>query len=234
MKPKVNREIEILDPLPIRLSHGKLQKRFRLKDGKQWEEARKLIDEAHDLIHAKAVFRVSYVDARKTDAITISGVEFSSRILRKNLDAVERVFPFAVTIGEQLSQESDRSNNLIKKYYLDAIGNIAVESARQHLKEHLQRTFALSGMSYMSPGSLDDWPLEEQEPLFSLLGDGKPPIGVKLNDQLLMIPVKSISGIYFPTEIPFYSCQLCPREACPGRKAAYSEKDIEMYGVRPE
>jgi hypothetical protein len=225
--------VEILEPIPIKLAHEDLKKKFRLKDGKPWDEIRRLIDETQDLIHAKAVYRVSYVGARKTDSVTIDGTEFNSRVLQKNLDAVERVFPFVLTIGDQLPQKADSMEDLMKKYYLDAIGNVALERARRNLENYLQHTFALNGMSFMSPGSLDDWPLEEQKPLFSLLGDGELPIGVRLNDHMLMIPVKSISGIYFPTEIPFYSCQLCPRKRCPGRKAAYRKENSERYGVRP-
>jgi hypothetical protein len=228
---KMNHDVEILDPLPIQLSHAKLKKWFRLTNSRQWDEVLKLIAETQDLIHAKAIYKVSYVDGKHTDAVSIEGIEFNSRILRKNLDAVERVFPFAITIGDLVSQKADTTGDLKQKYYLDVIGNIAIGSARQLLEEHLQRTFALAGMSFMSPGSLVDWPLEEQKPLFSLFGDGELPIGVSLNSHMLMIPVKSISGIYFPTEIPFYSCQLCPRKACPGRKAAYSEKNSEAYGV---
>ena len=230
---KMNNDFEILDPLPIQLSHAKLRKWLRLKNSKQWDEALKLIEETQDFIQAKAIYKVSYVDAKLKDAVSIDGIGFNSRVLRKNLDAVERVFPFAITIGDLFSKKADTTGNLVQKYYLDIIGNIALGSARQLLEEHLQSTFALSGMSFMSPGSLADWPLEEQKPLFSLFGDGGLPIGVRLNSHMLMIPVKSISGIYFPTEIPFYSCQLCPRKACPGRKAAYSEKNSETYGVRP-
>ena len=54
-------------------------------------------------------------------------------------------------------------------------------------------------------------------------------IGVNLTDSFLMIPRKSISGIYFPTEIKFYSCQLCPRERCIGRKAPYDSKLAKNY-----
>jgi len=40
-----------------------------------------------------------------------------------------------------------------------------------------------------------------------------------------MIPNKTTSGIRFPTEERFESCQLCPRETCPGRRAAF-EPDL--------
>jgi hypothetical protein len=77
----------------------------------------------------------------------------------------------------------------------------------------------------MSPGSLADWPIREQRPLFSLLGDPEQAIGVKLTDSFLMIPNKTVSGLRFSTEERFESCQLCPREHCPGRRAAY-EPDL--------
>jgi predicted transcriptional regulator len=76
----------------------------------------------------------------------------------------------------------------------------------------------------MAPGSLEDWPIEEQKPLFVILGDVETSIGVRLTENLVMVPTKSISGIYFPTEISFYSCQLCPRKDCISRKAAFDQK----------
>jgi hypothetical protein len=76
----------------------------------------------------------------------------------------------------------------------------------------------------MAPGSLEDWPIEEQKPLFLILGDVETSIGVRITEHLLMVPTKSISGIYFPTEIPFVSCSLCPRKRCGARKADFDEK----------
>ena len=51
-------------------------------------------------------------------------------------------------------------------------------------------------------------------------------LGVRLTDSLLMIPSKSVSGIRFPTEQTFASCQLCPRAGCPSRQAPY---DATLY-----
>jgi hypothetical protein len=38
-----------------------------------------------------------------------------------------------------------------------------------------------------------------------------------------MVPTKSVSGILFPTEDGYANCQLCPRQACPNRRAPYDE-----------
>ena len=57
-------------------------------------------------------------------------------------------------------------------------------------------------------------------------------IGVTLSESFLMIPIKSVSGILFPKEIRFESCQLCPREKCAGRRAPYEESLWQEYSNR--
>jgi len=54
---------------------------------------------------------------------------------------------------------------------------------------------------------------------------------VILTESFLMMPRKSSSGIFFPTETPFFACQLCPREGCPARKAAYDPRKVQAYGL---
>jgi hypothetical protein len=85
------------------------------------------------------------------------------------------------------------------------------------LKDH----YRLGRIEAMSPGSLPDWPIQAQRPLFALFGDTERLLGVRLTESLLMVPSKSVSGILFPTEQTFASCQLCPREGCPSRQLPY-------------
>ena len=83
----------------------------------------------------------------------------------------------------------------------------------------------------MAPGSgsADIWPITQQKELFSIFGNVQDLIGVKLTDKYLMIPLKSISGIFFQTETTFVTCQLCPREACIRRRAPYSPDLVRKY-----
>jgi hypothetical protein len=84
----------------------------------------------------------------------------------------------------------------------------------------------------MNPGSLTDWPLDEQRQLFDLLGDTQELAGVCLTESLLMLPTKSVSGILFETESRFESCQLCPRVRCRARGAPYEPGLMESkYGT---
>ena len=77
----------------------------------------------------------------------------------------------------------------------------------------------------MDPGSgdADVWPIEQQKELFSVFGDVETLIGVRLTDSMLMIPTMSVSGIVFPTETEFASCQVCHRGGCPRRTAPFDE-----------
>jgi hypothetical protein len=220
----VERRMHILEKIPLVLPMGEIRRQLHLKKDERWDAVKILIQTVLPDIQAKAVYRVCYIDEKQDHVIGIDGTRFRSRVLAKNLATVERVFPFVVTMGSHYSKQMDAQEDLVVKYYLDVIGNIALSSARKFLEQSLQAGYGLEGMSFMSPGSLPDWPLEEQRPLFALFGDGETPIGVSLNSSCLMIPAKSVSGIYFPTEVPFFSCQLCDRADCPGRKAAYDPK----------
>ena len=223
--------METLENIDINLSLEEIGKRLHIKKGGDFSEVKRLVEVAQPMITGRAIYRVSYIDEKLEDAVTIDGVRLTSQVLRKNLDKVERVFPYVVTIGNKLEEKISECKDLLEKYYLDTIGNVALVKTRESLEDQLRSQYAIDGMSYMSPGSLKDWPIEDQRSLFSILGDAETSIGVRLNESLLMIPRKSVSGIYFPTEITFYSCQLCDRERCVGRKARYNEKLAREYGI---
>ena len=222
----------IIDKIAVSISLDGLRKRLQMPKDRDMDEVRPLIEVAEQLIEPRALYDVSYIEKKRDDAVIIGGRRFKSRVLRKNLDRVERVFPFVITLGPRLGEKQAASTDLLESFYLDTIGNVALTSARKQLKHQLKSQFALEKISSMSPGSLADWPIEEQAPLFELLGDVETAIGVKLSDSLLMLPAKSISGMYFPTEVSFFSCQLCPRERCESRKAKYDPTLAEEYGIK--
>ena len=203
-----------------------------MKPDSDVSEIQPLVDIAMGLIEPRALYEVRYIEEKLEDAVMVTGRRLKSRVLRKNLDQVERIFPFVITLGSKLGEKQTASSDLLENFYLDTIGNVALNSARKQLKRHLESQFALEKISSMAPGSLADWPIEEQAPLFKLLGDVDASIGVKLTNSMLMLPAKSISGVYFPAEVSFISCQLCPRKRCESRKAKYDEKLAGEYGTK--
>lgn len=225
----------LIENIPISLDPNELIRHLRL--GK-YENAMRLVEElletALPLIAPKAFYEIAYIDKKEDDAVEIGGLSFRSRVLRKNLDPAELVFPFVLTIGGRVEEKAGSSGDLLRQYYLETIADLALLSAAAYLENYLKKHYGLSKISSMSPGSLPDWPVTEQKPLFALLGDAEATIGVRLTESMLMIPRKSISGIYFPTEVLFFSCQLCQRERCPGRKAVFDETLKQTYGLAEE
>ena len=223
--------MEIFENISITLQPEEIRKKLHMRQGSEDDEVQSLIEAAQPLIKIGAAYKVCYIEKKLEDAVEIDGIRFTSRVLRKNLDKVERVFPYVITIGDRLMEKARTFDDVLRQYYFDTIGIVALTAARKYFEDQLRSRYALGGMSRMSPGSLTDWPIEEQRLLFSLLGDVEASIGVKLSVSLVMIPQKSISGIYFPTEISFYSCQLCPRKRCPSRQTGYNKEMAREYGI---
>jgi hypothetical protein len=199
--------------------------------GARHELVQRLVASLQGVLRPEAAFRAGYVDEKAENRVVIDGVSFRSRVLRRNLEGIGRVFPFVMTVGEAFDRTVDQTADLLEKYLLDEIGNLGLREAHRQFEDHLRSSFALEKISCMTPGSLEDWPIEEQKNLFSLLSGVESRLGVRLTDSLLMIPRKSVSGIYFPAEVSFSSCQLCPCERCDNRKAGYDEAKARRYGI---
>ncbi len=218
----------VLDDISFLPDVARLMKKLRVREGsRQVDQLSSLVEDARAVARPRAMYRVAYVDSRDDESVVIEGIRFRSRVLRVNLDAVHRVFPYSVTCGSELHEWMQMQDDLLLRYYADVISEAALRAATALLEAHLVKRYALGRTSTMAPGSLADWPIQAQRRLFSLLGDPEEAIGVRLTDSLLMIPSKSVSGIRFPVEKRFESCQLCQRENCPSRRAPYDDRLYE-------
>lgn len=224
--------IEVLNQIPVNFHLDEVLKRLRMSDeARTRRKVKELLEIATNLIAPKAVYKVAYVENKKDETMEIDKVVFKSRVLRKNLEKIERVFPYIVTIGKKLEDKAASTKDLLEKYYLEEMADLSLQYTREYLEGYIQKKYRLDELSKMNPGSLKDWPITEQKKLFSLFGDSQKIVGVTLTDNFLMIPRKSTSGVFFPTEIKFYSCQLCPREKCIRREAPYDPKVAESYNL---
>lgn len=212
----------VLDQIPFRIDFERLLQRVRVKEESEHGEAlRRLADAAEAVARPKAMYKMAFIEAKDEERILADGVVFTSRVLRVNLDKAHRLFAFLATCGTELEAWAGSLEDVLHQYWADVIMEMALREALTALHKHLTERWNLANSSSMSPGSLGDWPLPEQRVLFTLLGDTEKAIGVRLTDSYLMLPIKSVSGVRFPTEESFESCQLCPRPVCPGRRAPY-------------
>lgn len=217
----------ILDHLVYEPNLPALMKRVRVKEGSaRAAELADLLAEAVPLARPRALYLVAYITGRGDDYVEIAGLRFDSRVLRVNLEPAYRVFPYLATCGTELQAWADRQEDMVLNYWAEAIKEQALAAAIRAVHDHMMNLYQPGETASMSPGSLADWPIQQQAVLFALFGAHSAEIGVRLTESMLMLPTKSVSGIRFPNEGSFESCMLCPREGCPGRRAVY---DPELY-----
>jgi hypothetical protein len=214
----------ILEHIPFEIDAVVLADRLCLRGHQRfYEMLTQLIAQARPLARPRAMFRTAYVQTWGDHWVVVDDTRLDSRVLRVNLEAVHRLFPYVATCGPKLADWARSLDDTLQHFLADAISEAALYLAFRALKEHIVDRYQTGDLSFMSPGSLSDWPLDQQHQLFSILGDPGAAIGVGLTESLLMAPLKSASGVFFASRVSFESCQLCPRGGCPGRRAPYDE-----------
>ena len=219
--------MQILANIPFSLDPDQIMAQAHIEAGTDdAAELQSLIELANEIGKPKAAYSVSFVTDRDGDTVRIDDVCFTSRTLAHNLQSVERVFPLIATCGHELDREFSAKGDMLKEFWWDLIKTRLLGAANKFLNDHLQRKFRLAKTATMRPGSGDVsvWPIEQQQGLFALLGDVEGEIGAKLTDSFLMMPNKTTSGILFPTETDFRSCEVCHRADCPSRHAPFNEE----------
>ncbi|HOJ10936.1 MAG TPA: vitamin B12 dependent methionine synthase [Clostridiales bacterium] len=213
----------LLDNIKVEISNEELFKSLKIDmEDDIAPEVLGLFEEAWKTARPKAVYGAAYIEDRGRNWVVINGIRFTSRILSVNLKDAHRVFPYVVTCGRELYEWAMSINGPLERYWADTICEIFLRKAFKTMSEDFIKKFNPGKTATMNPGSLEDWPISEQKPLFSLIGDDNiKTAGIELTESFLMIPVKSMSGIKFLTEYKYENCMLCPRERCPGRRAEY-------------
>jgi len=207
-----------------RLHLGELGSAIRLEE---------LLDQASGVARPRTAWAIFEPVASNGDAVDFAGELLTSRILSVNLAESDSAALFVATCGRELEHWCDRFTDPLERWVADEICEEALKSANTALETALEEVFKGEYRVSMNPGSLEDWPLTEQGPLFRALdktGDITAATGVELTDSFLMRPRKSISGVRFSSSRPFTNCMLCPRENCKGRRMRFDPARFEhMY-----
>jgi hypothetical protein len=242
--------MRILDRIPFEIDAGAVFARLHLDPhGHYAGEVHALINNAGQVARPRAAYRAAVVQDRGSDAVLITdaprgtdtclpttAVRFVSRPLRVNLDEVEQVFPYVATCGRELDSIPISAGDIFAQFCRDTIKEMALWAALAYLYDHLTEAYGLPTLATMNPGSGDAsvWPIEQQRQLFAFLGNVEESIGVALTDSCLMTPNKSVSGILYPSQDGFQSCQLCRQERCPERRAPFDpERWAQSFGEVP-
>nr|MDD6336396.1 vitamin B12 dependent-methionine synthase activation domain-containing protein [bacterium] len=196
-------------------------------DSEQAELIADLHSRMMEVARPKALLGVAPVEKVDDETVIIAGVTIRSRLVRVNLDTVNRVIPYVATCGTEVDAWAAGLDDFLEQYYADEIKKLLLGEAMRRLRTEVRRRFFPEGpLSAMNPGSLKEWPLTAQKDLFSMFESVTGSIGVRLTDSMLMLPSKSVSGMFFGAKEGYENCQLCPLLDCPNRRAPY---DAQLY-----
>lgn len=217
----MNEIMELNDFMPVFNVDALLQKLHCENAKPARAKMAKLVEQATALARPRAIAMLAPVDTDSLAAsqIRIGNTVFSSELMRDKVGGLGRAFPFLATEGPELAAWGEALPSETDRYLARAIREAAVKGAQLALEQIIASRFGIPILSCMNPGSIAQWPIEEQAILFDLLGEYATRLGVLLLPSMLMDPAFSVSGIYFQTDKKYYNCQLCPREGCPNRRA---------------
>jgi len=170
---------------------------------------------------AAAVYGSCVVDRISGDDVYIGKVKFNARPLSRLFAEGMTVYPYVATCGPNMAAHGKTFTDPLEQYWWDMIMQGAVGHARTALFEAVAQAVGYEPKT-VSPGSIQLWPISNQPALFSLIGDVKSMIGVTIAESFLMLPLKSVSGIFFPGSGGFtHNCCICERKDCQGRRAPF-------------
>lgn len=223
-KKKLNNSI-IVDQIPFEFDRDEIISKAGIRVGTEDEtDFDILIKRIKEVAKPKALYKIAFVESIDANEVQVDDVVFVSEIMSKRLSTVKRVFPFVVTCGREVDMLC-YDGDMLEKYRLDILRESLLMEAYNSVKTNLEQRYEISSLSSMCPGSgkRELWPIEQQKELFQLLGDTHGSVGVELTESCLMVPNKSLSGIFFPAEIDFHSCSLCHREDCYDRRDVFDQ-----------
>jgi len=145
----------------------------------------------------------------------------------------ESIAVFIGTAGEEFTAVTRRYNSegdYLKGYLVDLFGSLVAERMAEFLQNKLEEEMAAKGLlitNRYSPGYCN-WRLSGQKRLFEMLGDADSDSDsaasscvISLTESMLMIPIKSVSGIIgvgHKVKKREYACAVCSDADCPYRR----------------
>lgn len=214
-----------LDNIPVTVTFEAALARLKIEEDEDIELISGLFETAKKTARPKALYREAFVEEISGRNVKIDGHVFESEVLAAALKDIHRVFAYVCTCGTEVDDWSKGEKDYVVSLWLDMIKEMFLGEAAVFLHEYLKDSFRFEKLASVNPGSgnVDNWHISQQKELFSLIGDVKSGIGVTLTDSFLMLPTKSTSGLYFPSETGYANCALCTRKNCVGRRAEFDK-----------
>lgn len=210
--------------------------RYDLMDSDLRMTADRLSDFAEKHLEPIIAGVVADVTAFNPDAdpieVSVGNTAFRGKILSR-LEGIITVAPYYITAGNAFSSFDFSAEDPLAVFYAEYLKEQALEYARKNAVLIFSELMNSTAVSSLNPGAGDMglWNITELKTLFTLLEDSGCQLDVSLTDSCLIIPNKSIAGIFYPTEKELFTCSACKRKDCPSRKKSGCSSTEPQPGI---
>ncbi len=185
------------------------------------------VENAHHLIEPSYSYTIWDIKRVQDSSVFIGGsIAFESQVIARLLEQCHKVAVLLVTIGNHLEEMVSwlaEDGLVLQSAVLDAIGSDAAERVADFVQGRIGEVANDQGLvisQRFSPGYCD-WDISQQKMVFRAVNGDL--AGIRLTEECLMIPRKSVSGIIgigLPhAEVENYNpCKTCDRYDCRGRR----------------
>lgn len=197
-------KVHVIRNFPIAIDLRAVKRRIGYKPGAEMDEKvsgvfDRAVARARRLAAPQAVYIVDKISEHTDDRVELEcGFVVKSRQVSRMLRNCREAVLFAATIGADAETQAAElmKSRPTEGMILDAAAGEAAEGAVEYLhrsaqKEAHRRNLHLTPR--FSPG-YGDWPLPAQREVFACLGPSE--IGIELTEACMMVPRKSVTGIF--------------------------------------
>lgn len=213
------------------INQGDLFRALKIEDddSEEAELIKSMSEEALAAAKPKALYAIAEITEITDIYAVVGGRRFDSSLMSRNFKGQKYVYPFICTCGTEIEEWSLKYTDPLEEYIADGIKLYIHRLLSIRFKDHMIKNYAEgSDLAVMNPGSLKDWPIENQPALFDIIGNVYEDTGVVLTESYLMVPSKSTSGIFFKNSGEYHNCTYCPKSLCPNRSAPFEGENGMM------
>ena len=197
-----------------------------------YRRAAELFEQAKPLLKPGYIIRCFPLTELTADSFMLGGQMFHSRVAAKMLKNQRESWVYIATSGREISEYIAAAESRFDQYLLDQIAYFACMQAMDTMLGDISLRLGIGRHMRLSPGSIIDWSVAEVKTFFTLLDGDYQRLNLRVLDSGMIDPLKSVSGILFPTEVEFASCDICSRANCSDRKTLFNEdKYYEMINL---
>jgi hypothetical protein len=182
----------IFDYIPVKLDRAALMQANHIKpDTDLAEEFIGVLEASETVLRCKAVIKEVVLDALTESEAVLDGTVFSSSYVASSLRGKSRVFLYVMTVGNEIYACEDADYPVLG----DIVKQAALDEAMRYTLAYISQNYGGGNISFINPGTLDDWPVELNKVIFNMIGEVTELTGAVMSQSGFMKPWYSSAGL---------------------------------------